>query len=76
MKHIEIMILADLLDGKLKEFNINGIIDPKEQSKYRNLNKSLSYFIEYIDNKLKSENMQTEFAELCDNYELINTKQL
>lgn len=70
IKALRIMVLADKLDSELKAFNIKSIIDPVEQSKFRNLNKSLYYFIEYIDNKLKTDDMVEEFQALCDKFEL------
>ena len=66
MEELKLAILSQLIQAELTKIDIERILDSKEKSKYKNLNRATSNFVEYIDEKLKTEEKTNLFGEVSD----------
>lgn len=77
MTELKLAILSQLIQAELTKIEVERILDYTEKSKYRNLNKATSNFVEYIDNKkLKTKEKTTIFGEISDVIEDVINKAL
>jgi hypothetical protein len=65
-KVFKLAILNDIMELELSTIDIDNIPDPVVKSKFRNLKKSTSIFSKFVDDTVKTPEIQDAFTQYYD----------